>query len=406
MSISRKTRAYVACTIAWVLASSCDEGSADEGEFPLDDGPAYVVATRVWDDTSITSYFHVLPSLEAGTPVDPARALEVPGSAKLYAIDGTAWLAIGGGDTPTITRYELDEQRALVARESIGLHAYGVSSLWDGLYVVSPTKVYYPDRDNQQLIVINPTAMTIDGAVALPQTARPGYLSLYGYTPVMRGDELLFSVGWFDWDSTDSILGETGLVVLDTVTDTVVRVDVDTRCGGITQPVVTDTNEAWFVSSALAAAAHRLERLPTAPCALRIAADADAFDPGVVVDLGTLTGGLLAGEPVPGGGSNIFLRVLDENLAQIDPEGATWQITGQAAWAWWRWNVQTQEMVALPELRPSTSDVLWFEVDGRVFGADTPEDYSQTTLIELTAAGGPRPTLVAPGFLHAVARAR
>src|SRR5690606_17283470 len=64
MSISRKTRAYVACTIAWVLASSCDEGSADEGEFPLDDGPAYVVATRVWDDTSITSYFHVLPSLE------------------------------------------------------------------------------------------------------------------------------------------------------------------------------------------------------------------------------------------------------------------------------------------------------------------------------------------------------
>src|SRR5690606_29083831 len=88
-----------------------------------------------------------------------------------------------------------------------------------------------------------------------------------------------------------------------------------------------------------------------------------------------------------------------------DPEGATWQITGQAAWAWWRWNVQTQEMVALPGLRPSTADVLWVEVDGRVCGADTPADRSQTPLIELTAAGGPRPTLVAPGFLHAVARA-
>jgi hypothetical protein len=33
-------------------------------------------------------------------------------------------------------------------------------------------------------------------------------------------------------------------------------------------------------------------------------------------------------------------------------------------------------------------------------------DHATTTLVELTADGGPRPALVAPGFLHGVARIR
>lgn len=399
-------RAGIASLLTLLIACGGDPdgmtGQPDAG----DDGnavPAFLVGTRVWDDSSTTSYFHVTESLEAGSELDLGRALEVPGAAKLFSIEGAGWFAIGGGEAPTITSYSLDDDGRFVEGVSISLQAHGVQSLWDTLYVVSPTKVYYPDRDGQQLVIWNPTAMELTGSIPLPQTAREGYLSLYGYSPILRGDELLFTVGWFDWVSTDSILGETGLVVIDTITDSVARFDVDDRCGGVTTGVTTASGDTYFVSSALAGVAHELGRQPTAPCALRVGAGEASFDSSYVADLGAITGATIAGEPVPAGGDAMFLRVLDAELATVDPEMATWEITGQLAWRWSRWDVTESAAAPVDSLEPGTADVLWFRIGDRVFGTETTADYAETTLIELTAAGGPQPAMTVPGFLHGVA---
>lgn len=397
---------WTAALVGLTIGGCGNEHGPAAGPDASEAGPLYLAGTRVWDDTQTTSYFHVISSLESGTEIDLGTAMEVPGSAKLYAVEGVGWFAIGGGEGPTITRYTLDDHGALVEGESISLQNEGVQSLWDTLYFVSPTKAYYPDRDGTQLVVWNPMAMTIDGRIPLPETVREGYLALYGYTPILRGNELLFSVGWFDWAQNDEIVGETGLVVVDTVTDTVSRFDVDTRCGGITTAFVNGGGDAYFVSSGLAAAAYRLERLGTKPCSLRIGAGADAFDPDYLVHLDDLTAGALAGEPVPGGTDSVFLRVFDENLATVASDSFTWSLTGQSAWHWWRWTPGTNDAAQVSDLPPSTADVLWFEVDGRVFGSETTADYAETTLIELTAEGGPRRSLTAPGFLHGVARIR
>ncbi|WP_433931240.1 hypothetical protein AB3662_43870 [Sorangium cellulosum] len=369
-------------------------------------GPAFVVGTRIWDDTSTTAYFHVVPSLDQGTEVDLSQALEVPGSAKLYGFEDLGWLAIGRGDAPTIARYTLDGRGALAKGTSVSLQPLGVQDLWPTLYLVSPTKAYYPDRDNEQLIILNPTTMEVEGRIELPETARQGYRALYSYGSILRGDSLLFSVGWFDWDQNDTILEETGLVVIDTTTDTLVRVEVDERCGGITQPVETASGDAYFVSSALAGAAHLLERLPTEPCALRVQKDADAFDKDYLQALAELTDGAIAGEPIPGGGDTVFLRVFDERAATIEANSVTWDLTSQKVWQWWRWDTATGEAAPIDALSPMTSDVLWFQVDGRVFGTETTDDNAESTLIELTAEGGPKRGLTVPGFLHGVAKVR
>jgi hypothetical protein len=373
----------------------------------VDEEPMFLLGTRIWDASqAATSYFHLVTSLDEGTSVEAGAGLEVAGAAKLYSVEGIGWFAIGGGESPTITRYQLDEAGKLTPQGTISLLDYGISNLWDTLYVVSPTKMYYPDRDGQRLIIINPSTMEIEGDVDLPETNRDGFLSLYSYASLRQGRQLLFSVAWIDWNETDSILGETGLVVLDTETDSVSRFDVDPRCGGITQPVVSSSGDVYFASSGLAAAAYRLERLPTAPCALRVRAGADTFDASYVRKLADLTGGALAGEPVPGGGDDVFLRVLDEAIATVAQGALTYELTSQAAWRWQRWNVISDELTLVTELEPSTADVAWFQVDGRVFGTETKTDYSETTLIELTAAGGPVHRLTAPGFLHGVARIR
>ena len=366
----------------------------------------FLLGTRVWDDTSTTSYFHLVSSIEAGVAVNEDQALEVPGSAKLFAIEGAGWFAIGNGEAPIITRYTISDQGRLVEAGSLSLLNYGVERLWETLYVVSPTKMYYPDREGQRLIIIDPSAMEITGEVDLGETGRAGFLSVFSYAHLERGSDILFSVAWIDWNETDSILGETGLVALDTETDTVSRFDVDSRCGGITTPVEMSSGAVYFVSSALAAAAHRLDRLPTPPCALRVRAEDDAFDPDYHERLEGLTGNALAGEPVPGGESTIFLRAFDESLGNVADGALTWELTSQSAWRWLRWTPGTAELSPVAALEPSTADVLWFRVAGKVYGTETTADYSETTLIELTAAGGPRRALTAPGFLHGVAKIR
>ncbi|XXT18870.1 hypothetical protein WME94_52450 [Sorangium sp. So ce429] len=370
-----------------------------------DGGDAFVVATRVWDDTATNSYFHVLSSLEPGTAVDPSQALEVPGSARLFAFAGLGWFGIGEAQAPTISQYTLDGS-ALVKGDAISFQPSGVQSLWPTNYVISPTKVYHPDRAGEQIVVWNPTTMEVQGKIPLPDTHREGYLALYGYGSVLRGKTLLVSVGWVDWSTTDTILPETGLVAIDTETDTVVRFDVDDRCGGITQPVETASGDAYFVSSALAGAAYHLERLETEPCALRILKDADAFDPDFALSLGELADGAIVGDPIPAGGDSLFIRVFDESLATIAADTKMSGVTGQPAWHWWRWDTATNEAAPVGELVPSPANVAFFEVDGRVFTIEEKNNSTESTLIELTAEGGPKLGLTTPGYLHGLAKVR
>ena len=402
--IVTKTRLSLLST---VFAVACGDNTAppDEMQEEEEPTPAFAVGTRVWDDSSTTSYFNIVDSLDAGTTVDTSRAIEVAGAAKLFSLGSLGWFAIGGGESPTISRYEVDENNQLQPRETISLQNYGVESLWDTVYVVSPTKAYYPDRDNRQLIVWNPTEMTITGSIELPQTNRDGFLALYGYTPVLRGNQLLFTVGWFDWTTNDEVRSETGLVVIDTTTDTVARFDVDSRCGGITTGVTVANGDVYFASSALAAAAYKLGRMTSEPCVLRVRAGETTLDTSYHVELDTLSAGALAGEPVSGGADRVFLRTFDETAAQIPAEPATWDVTGQVAWKWLAWDVGTNKATEVASLPASTADVVWFQVEGKTYGAQTTADYSSTTLIDLTA-GTPATALTAPGFIHGVARIR
>jgi hypothetical protein len=370
--------------------------------------PVYVAATRIFttDGAQTTTYVQALSSIEQGTALETAKAQELAGSAELFSIDELRWVAVGDGEAPLLTQYKLDRDSKLQKGSTASLQSHGLKSFFaNDLYYVSPTKAYLPDPDGAQLVTIDPSNMKVLGTVALPDTVRPGYLPVYSYDFVKRDGKVLFTVGWFDYDN-DKILPETGLVVLDTATDRALRTDVDKRCAGITQPVTLASGDTYFPSSALAAASYQLGILSLEPCALRIKAGADAFDTGYVAKLRELQGGAVAGEPIPAGGDELFLRVFDATLATIKPETASWGITSQLAWRWVRWNPLTNALTKLDTLEPATADTLWFEVDGRVFGSQTAADYSSTKLIELNAPGGPRPGLTSPGFFSGLARIR
>ena len=400
------------CFTAFALAAACSDTDTTEVQAHAGSDPLYLAVTRVWNESETTSYLHVVPSLAKGTEVDPQQARELVGPAKLFSYGQNYWFAVGGGEEPTITRYTLDKQGKLVEGDAISLQPFGVADLWDTLYFVSDTQAYYPDTTNSQLIRWNPTTMQVDKTIPLPETARKGFLSYYGLTPLVRGDKLLFSVSWFDWIETDSIQPETGLIEFDTEKDEVSQFEVDSRCGGITQAIEMRSGDTYFVSSALAAATYRLERLDTEPCALRVKKGEARFDQDYVTHLRDLTGGALAGEPVRAGDNAMFLRVFDESDLEIEKGALTWNLTSQPAWKWSRWDLENDELAAVDDLPASTADTFWFQIDGHIYASETKYEDDEattvkdTTLIDLTAKGGPKRELTVPGFLQNVARVR
>jgi len=398
----------LALSAAVVGLTGCSSDNAIENGGPKA-GPAYIVSTRVFSPgvDERTSFLYVVDSLDATTKIEPSAGLEMPGSARLFADEETGWIAIGSGEDSTITRYSVGSNGLSPVGDPISLQSYGVNSHWsDDLYFISKTKLYYPDRINEQLLIIDPEAMRITGTIALPQTSREGFQANYSYEAIHRAGRLLFSVGWFDWNN-DKILGETGLVVIDTNTDQVVRVDVNDSCGGITTPVNLASGDTYLLSSALAAANHRLGRLAAKPCALRILANEDTFDPDYARPLADLVGGALAGEPVHAGGDALYFRVFDESSANVEDGQFSWDITGQPVWSWVRWDVSEDAAVVEKALAPSTADVVWFRADKRTFGMEWADQANtRTRLIELSTSEGPVERLTAPGFLQGLTRAR
>ena len=406
MKVSPALSTCALCLASFAFAPACSDSDADSEQTHAGSKPLYLAMTRIFDDVSTTSYLHVLESVESKTEVDASKAREVVGPAKLYAYGDNYWFAVGGGEEPIITRFELDDKGSLVEGDQISLQPFGVQSLWDTLYFVSPTQAYYPDTDNSQLIRWNPSTMEVDKAIPLPETVREGYLSYYGLTALTRGDKLLFSVGWFDWNENDTILPETGLLEFDTDKDEVTNYQVDKRCGGVTQAVELKSGDSYFVSSAMAAANYRLDRLKIEPCALRVLKGKSSFDADYVTHLADLTGGPLAGEPVLAGDNALLLRVFNEDKAEIKPEAVTWDLTGQAAWTWSRWDLENDNLTPVDDLPEATADTFWFQLDGSVYASDTKADYSETTLVDLTAKGGPKRQLTLPGFVQKIARIR
>lgn len=70
------------------------------------------------------------------------------------------------------------------------------------------------------------------------------------------------------------------------------------------------------------------------------------------------------------------------------------------AWHWWRLNLDTK-MAAPTTLAPGSAGATEFVIDGAVYTSISKEDFSETTLVEMTAPGAPKIGLSVKGYVHA-----
>lgn len=362
-------------------------GEARDGEPVTKVGAEYLVKTRVFDNDTTTGYVTFTDSLDE--PPDYDRALEIAGGGVLYAAPGIGNFMIGSGEEPVITRCEIDGDGKFSRGPQLSFANEGVIYLYAGsVNFVSPHKAYYIDLDQLQAIAFDPTEMVVTNTVSLEGASREGFFTSFG-DAVVRPDGVYFPGEWYTEPDWDRVPSGSLLVRLDPETDEATFTS-DPRCTSMLLSMTNDAGDTYFFSDMFNTFARRgygpENGVPD--CALRLKAGERAFDPDWQLDINSRTGGAPAVAVLPGGGSKIWLRVLDEDAAEL-PSPADYQTLDTApAWQWHLLDVESDEPAVRNDERPLSSvGAIGMNAGGRAFTTIENEDYSETILLELTPDG-------------------
>lgn len=363
----------------------------DPGAIPADTRPQFVVFSTVEAPEDRLGYFVTTPSLGSEAAIDISRGIEEPGGGRLYVEPGIGAFMVGGGSTPTITRYELTADGSLRRGTVLSFANQGVSDLADGAIVfVDPGKAYLRDRSQLQLISFDPTAMQLLDVIPLEGVARPGLFADFGQA-IRRPDGIYFPMSYSDEEEAwTQVPDEAVLVHVDPSNDRV-TISRDARCTSMNVGLVTESGDAYWFSDRANTFGWRAT--PPSPgarpdCALRLRAGQSTFDPSWSLDLTTRTNGWPALAAVPAGGSRVWLRVLEENAFPVPAGANALDIEAIPGWQWYLLDLESPAPAARNAQRPAGSYYTYnFRVDDRTYTTENDADYTMTTLLEIDAAG-------------------
>ena len=406
-------RVALALSASLVLLGGCgrsrEPGSGidravDAGGGSAATDPLYIMLARVILPEGRMHYFTPLRALRGDNLVDTSKALEERGNARLYAEPGGGFFMLGSGETPTITRVEVDSDGRFTKGPSVSFAGLGVKDLgFRAVTFVDANRALYRDDSQLQVIEWNPTTMTITRAIRLPaDLARPGYSSLSGSAAVRQGERFLFPLMWYK-AAVDDVPAEVALVTVDLATGEATAVR-DPRCpvGGVTFSA--PDGATYFLNQITSTYAERMFRRGRAGCALRIKAGETAFDPDYLLELGELVAGAPAAAVAWGGGGRLWFRSFDESL-QVPPPGTTYaEFYAANAWRLWSTDVTNPRGGAIPaDLPPASCCGQSYVVDGVPYGQEVTGDIG--TLVDLSGER-PVPAISVQAFIIDVVRLR
>lgn len=317
---------------------------------------SYAIATTIFQADGRTSLVALVDDPTSEAELDTSRALEVGGAAALFGRDGRNVFALGTSDAPVLTRYELDDDGALVERGQMSLQGHGIDSGFlrpDLVPFLSDTKAYWIDDAGLQVLVWNPERMELIGSFSLDDAARADALLELGEA-VVRDDTVFVSASYRDADELDQ--GQAVVLVIDAVADTLETVLTDDRCGSTKEIAPAEDGTLFIASEALAASQYALDRPPgyPAPCILRILPGERRFDPDFTLSIPDLVDGRSAGRLVTAPDSTAYVLALHEELLSepLSPDTDLYTPWDSPAWRWWRIDLGAARPAELVEDAP------------------------------------------------------
>lgn len=382
-----------------------DAGVADTAPTPTVP-PLYLIHTAVQDSTGRVNHFNLIESVREPSRLDYTKSLLLPGRARLYTAPGIGFFALGAGEAPEITRYQISPAGTFAKGATMSLQPQGVKNMaWQAVLFVSPTKAYYKDPDEGQIIVWNPTDMSFVKSIPLPDdavTPPDGYLSSFSQWAARPG-EAFFTITSYT-KAYDRVAAGTTLVRIDTITDAV-TVGTDARCRGLVK-----TGERggtlYFFSDVINGFGHAVYPNDGGQpdCFLRIEPGQTRFDPTYIGSIAAAYPNQFATVVALTSDGRAWVQSIDDAEAPKAP-GTTYLQWYAKGWKWSSVNLLAPTQAQFVPGEPGAYAGTAFAMGGDVFISQTKADYSETTMVNL-AATPPAPGLSFAGFTLDIAQVR
>jgi hypothetical protein len=397
-------RTLLPLLLATAALGGCATDADDDPVLPVPaEGPLYLVHSAMQTTDDRVNYFSLVSSLEGGK-IDYGNSIELVGRPRLYAQEGLGFFAIANAEDLSITRYEIGEE-GLVEGGSISLRSTGVRSLGaQAVLFVSPTKAYYKDPAEAQIIVWNPTDMVVEDTIALPEEfVREGWITSFGDW-VARDGEAFFAASWTS-QAYDRVAAGTSLVRIDTETNEV-TITEDERCRGLETAGNVD-GTLYFFSGVINGFGHHVypSEGGQQDCILRVSPGSEGFDADWT---GTLSSALPEGTAATAAAltadGEIWAQVVDLDTTP-DAPGSTYSEWYAGDWRWWHLPVASLDGAVQVPGEPGAYSSFTVSAESGFYISQTAADYSKTTLMDLSGA---EPKLAASldGFVLDIVRVR
>ncbi|MEM1417271.1 MAG: hypothetical protein AAGH15_20405 [Myxococcota bacterium] len=395
------------------MAPPADAGSDAPPDASTDGfGPQYLLVGVTRSPEGRSGYGTIVPSLDVGTEVSLETAVVLPGLGSLaMEAEPEGVFYVGLAESPRIQRFESTPDLGVIMTGEFGLLAAGTPTGAGIMVIANARRGFLFNVFTRNLIVFDPLEMLLIEEVEVdlgqPDEATPYYSNV----ALIDGERIVITTLGVRRDI--SLTPHTRAVFVDIETAEVTYADYD-GCGGLTSAVKDDAGNLYFGpilrhgSSLVTGTAGE----PESPlCVLRIARGATRFDPELI-DLFALSGGRPAGVLTQGLGDTAFLlqRRADAEPLTVDNIG---EANLREEWSYvsldLRNPVALEPVPGLERVAGNGISLLVREGDAArptSFLVRVAEDFSRSTVVDVTNPSEPVERFVTPGSASAVFRLR
>jgi len=383
-------------------------GSAGSGgSGGSDSSPVYALVTQIFGESEQTSYVLLADSLVDPTELSLDDALvEISGRAVGAGPDGGGVLFIASDLGSEVTRYRLDGDK-LVESGRVSFLNKGVQSFGEygsQFQFISDNKAYWFDRATVQVVVWNPTDMTVSGSIPLHELVFPNEKVTFTSVPIHKGNMLYTFVGWRRGDTLQTMPTRTAVIAIDTTTDEA-SIVMKNACANVRDGYLADDGYIYMATESYGTAAYTHNHADApAPCLLRFDTESGTFDDDYDQALNDLLG-VPTGTLVVGENKSVFLRWLDEAAVPPGTDDAR-KLSSAPAWGWAKLTVGDTPTAAKIEVGELTGGRTLPFVSGSHVFIPAFEGQASTTFNELSEAGSFERGVKTPGLVFSVAKLR
>ncbi len=386
--------------LALSLLSGCgsDAGTPSQGNGTE---ARYAVSTGVLVGDEFVGYLATVPSLDQTTTFNLDNAIEIEPS-WIFGQEGKPYVYAASLFSPTIVRYSLSADGTLAEDDKVSFANFGLHGADQAASapIYSEDKSYFVDPEQDQVVIWNPRLMQAIGTIALNDSNEGPLPPAPEGSIIIHNGMILTVIHWSDRNEDPSVYGShVRLIVIDPKTDKVVSSTDDDRLSyAAPQGRASDGSLFYSPASFIASETEAGPGHGSPSRVLRLGPKATTFDDDFELDLSSLVGGRPAGDYTLLDDQTALIRAWHPELA--DPVTSdNWKdvLWTQAGFLWWRWHIGDAQAVQIPDQSPGALGSAVFGLDGKTYVMRTAEDSASTTLDQIDADGGFRPTLTGPG---------